>query len=95
MTNRAAWDEWRTIAFTPTTTAVNHFEDGNTHPCPGFLLQERRGTTYRREDGTYTTVTHKPPLDTRVVAGDLDFGLVEPADELDNYTGTSIKGDTE
>ena len=97
-----AIDDWVTVSFVPTTGWTNHFHDDEgalfSTPCPGALVQERRAVTrYQEVLGnderlaiTSTTTECEPPFDTRVVAADIDFGYLEPAQDVGNFSSTSV-----
>ena len=98
-------DNWETTTFTPTAGWVNRFQfesgDTFTTPCPGVLVQERRSVTRFQEitkadgtlDVTSSTTLESLPYETRVVAADIDNGLIFPADETGNYVGTNVSGE--
>ncbi|MEV6255581.1 hypothetical protein AB0L97_20210 [Nocardia sp. NPDC051911] len=84
---------WETVQVVPVAGFVNVYETDDGHiaeACPAFLLQQHRANvqhTGKIEDRTYRAKT--TPLDTpyttRVVAAIVDYGAMDPAEDISRF----------
>lgn len=83
------WETLDAVPLPPGWVNVFDGDDGRSWSlCPALLKQELRETARCYSDGTVRTHRHEPPLEIRIVPGDVADGRLEDATEAANYVAT-------